>query len=74
MAKAPVVGDKYLVTFEELGRPTVRQDVEVPGLGIVCIDEADANYGKNNPDGAYFVRSSKAMGGRFVVVSRVHKA
>jgi len=74
MPKEPVVGDKYLVTYAELGRPTVPTDVEVPGMGVVVMDEADVHYGARNPDGAFFVRYSKPMGGRFIVVSRVHKA
>jgi hypothetical protein len=74
MPKAPVVGDKYLVTYEELGRPMQRQDIEIPGLGWLVVDEADVHYGINNPDGAYFIRQSKSMNNRFVVVSRVQKA
>lgn len=70
----PVIGDKYLVTYSQLGKPSHRQDVDVPGLGVVVVDEADVHFGQKEPEAAYFVRPSKALGGRFVVVSRMHKA
>lgn len=71
----PVVGDKYKVTFEQLGRPAYKCDVKVAGLGVVVLDDADINYGLTNENAAFFVRPSKALGeGRFVVVSREHKA
>ena len=70
----PVVGDKFFLTYEQLGRPTHRQDIEVAGLGVVVVDEADVHYGMNNPDGGFFVRLSRPLGNRFVVVSRQHKA
>ncbi|MCG9894910.1 MAG: hypothetical protein MH204_05500 [Fimbriimonadaceae bacterium] len=74
MTIQPVVGDKYLITYEQLGRPTHRQDVQVPGLGLVVLDEADIHFGKNTPDATYFVRPSGAIPGAFIVVSRVHPA
>jgi 3-mercaptopyruvate sulfurtransferase SseA len=70
----PVVGDKYLVSVEQLGKPTHRQDIEVAGLGVVVLDEADVHYCQQHPEGAFFVRLSMALGGRFVVVSRVQPA
>lgn len=70
----PVIGDRYFVTFEQLGTPTVRSDVEVPGLGIVVLDDADIHFAAKRPEAGFFVRQSKALGGRFVVVSRQHSA
>lgn len=71
----PVVGDRYYLTWEELGKPTAPTDVEVPGLGIVYLDDADIHYAKNTPDAAFFVRRSPALGEHhFVVVSRVRRA
>ncbi|MES1228185.1 MAG: hypothetical protein ABUL72_05900, partial [Armatimonadota bacterium] len=69
----PVVGDRYLFSWAELGKPTVRTDVKVPGFGIIVLDDADINYALKNPDtAAFFVRKSKALGtDQFVVVSRV---
>jgi hypothetical protein len=74
MRFAPVIGDKYQVTYEQLGRPSHRQDIEVAGLGVVVVDEADVHYGQQHEHAAFFVRPSKALGGRFVVVSRVQAA
>lgn len=72
----PVVGDKYLMTWAELGKPTVRTRVEVPGLGVVILDDADVHYAVNNPEvAAFYVRRSKVLGeGIFVVVARVQPA
>jgi hypothetical protein len=75
MAIEPVVGDRYYLTWEELGKPTVPTDVEVPGLGIVYLDDADVHYAVNNPGAAFFVRRSPALGEHgLVVVSRVRTA
>ncbi len=72
--RQPVVEDRYYVTWDELGRPTVRGDYEVPGLGIVVFDDADAHYATTGKSKGFFVRKSKALGGRFVVVSREQSA
>lgn len=70
----PVVADRYLVTWKDLGEPVTQGDYEVAGLGIVTIDDADLSFGLRVPDAHFFVRRSKALGGRFVVVSRQHPA
>ncbi|MBL8065255.1 MAG: hypothetical protein JNM34_05285 [Chthonomonadaceae bacterium] len=72
--RQPVVADRYLVTWEELGRPTVRGDYEVPGLGYVVFDDTDAYYATTGKSTSFFVRRSVALGGRFVVVSREQSA
>lgn len=76
MSFEPVVGDKYLFTWKELGSPTVPAQVKVPGFGIVHLDDADVHYAVQNPEtAAFYVRPSKALGSeRFVVVSRVQPA
>ena len=72
----PVVGDRYLFTWEQLGKPTVRTDVKVEGFGIVVLDDADVHYALKNPaDATFFVRRSRALGtDHYVVVSRVQRA
>ena len=42
--RIPVVADRYYVTWDEIGRPTVRGDYEVPGLGMLVFDDTDAFY------------------------------
>lgn len=76
MAYQPIVGDRYLVTFKQLGSPIVRTEVDVPGLGKVILDEADIHYAQKDPENAaFFVRKSKALGGAYLtVVSRMQKA
>ncbi len=76
MAFQPVVGDKYLVTWSDLGKPTVMGNYKIPGFGTVFLDDADVFYAKNNPlDAAFFVRTCKALGeGFFVTVSRIQSA
>ncbi|MBX3095903.1 MAG: hypothetical protein KF812_03500 [Fimbriimonadaceae bacterium] len=75
MAFEPVVGDRYYLTWEELGKPTVPTDVEVPGLGIVYLDDADVFYAVNTPGAAFYLRKSKSLGENgLVVVSRVRPA
>jgi hypothetical protein len=68
----------YLVTYEELGKPTAKGLYEVESLGTVGIDEADVRYVrdciKRGQDPAFFVSSSPVLGGRFVVVSRQRAA
>lgn len=67
----PIVGDRYLITWEELGKPTVRGDYKVSGLGTVVFDDADAHYAANNSPAQFVVRQSRPLGNRFVVVSRM---
>jgi hypothetical protein len=74
MPEINVVGDKSLVTFAEMGSPAAKCDVEVAGVGTIVLDEADIHYGTTNENAAFYVRPSKAMSGRHVVVSRVHSA
>ncbi len=71
----PVVGDKYFVTYRQLGSPRRKGLLPLAGLGQVLIDEADIHFGLQHPEGGFFIRPSKALGaGRFVVVSRQHPA
>ncbi len=76
MAFTPAVGDRYLFTWAELGKPQTNGDVKVPGFGWVLLDDADIHYAKSHPDvAAFFVRKSKALGtDHYVVVSRVEPA
>ena len=76
MPYEPVVGDRFVFTWEQLGKPTVRTDVKVDGFGIVVLDDADVHYALENPsDAKFFVRRSRALGtDHYVVVSRVHRA
>lgn len=73
MAFEPVVGDKYLVTWADLGKPTVPGDYKIPGFGTVFLDDADVHYALNNAAiAAFFVRKCKALGeNHFVTVSRM---
>ncbi|ARU41441.1 hypothetical protein CCB80_09970 [Armatimonadetes bacterium Uphvl-Ar1] len=76
MAIEPVVGDKYLFTWAELGKPTVAAEIKLPGLGVLIFDDADAHYAKQiGENAAYFIRRSRVMGeGIYVVVSRQQPA
>ncbi|MBL8067727.1 MAG: hypothetical protein JNM28_04705 [Armatimonadetes bacterium] len=76
MAIKPAVGDKYLYTWAQLGSPTVPGEIELPGLGKLLFDDADAYYAKNNRETAeFFIRRSMALGdGMYVVVSRRQSA
>lgn len=76
MAFEPVVGDKYLITWADMGKPTVQGDVKVPGLGVVYLDDADIHYALTNAStAAFYVRASRALGdGFFVTVARVQSA
>lgn len=73
MAFEPVVGDKYLVSWADLGKPTVPGDYKIPGFGVVFLDDADVHYALNNAGAAaFFVRKSRALGPQhFVTVARV---
>lgn len=72
--REPVVADRYYVTWDEIGSPTVRGDYEIPGLGMLVFDDTDAHYATTGKARAFFVRKSKALGGRYVVVSREQSA
>ena len=68
----------FEITFTELGKPTKRGDVKVTDLGKVMVDVADLNYASDMLEKGYeptfFISKSEPLGGRFVVVSRQHKA
>ncbi len=72
MPNTPVVGDKYYFSWAELGRPTVPGVIDLPGLGKLMFDDADAFFANKYRDQAgYFVRPSRPLGEKmFVVVSR----
>ncbi|MBS1714653.1 MAG: hypothetical protein JST30_09995 [Armatimonadetes bacterium] len=72
--RQPVIADRYYVTWEEIGRPTVRGDYEIPGLGTLVFDDADAFHATKFQNAGFFVRRSKALGGRYVVVAREQSA
>jgi len=75
MPFTPVVGDRYFFTWEELGKPTVRADIKVPGFGIIVLDDADVHYAATHSPAGFYVRKSKALGSNhYVVVSRLRKA
>lgn len=76
MPYEPAVGDRYFFTWEQLGKPTVRTDVKIPGFGVVYLDDADVYYAVRNPQTAgFYVRKSKALGtDHYVVVGRVESA
>jgi hypothetical protein len=76
MAIEPVVGDKYFFTWSELGKPTVKGEIDIPGLGKLIFDDADAHYANLNPDtAAFFIRRSSVLGPSiYVVVARQQSA
>lgn len=76
MANQPVVGDKYLFTWAELGKPTVQGSIKLPGLGTLIFDDADAHYANAVGDkAAFFIRKSGVLGKDiYVVVSRQQPA
>lgn len=76
MAFQPIVGDKYLITWADLGKPTVMGNYKIPGFGTIFLDDADVFYAAKNPDiAAFYVRKAKALGeGFFVTVARVQPA
>lgn len=70
-----IVGDRYYVSFAELGEPKRKGAYRVPGLGLVILDDADVHYAATQPAPGFFVRRSTALGPEaFVVVSRVQTA
>ncbi|MCA0361716.1 MAG: hypothetical protein LCH41_11770 [Armatimonadetes bacterium] len=76
MAIEPVVGDKYLYTWADLGKPRVNGVVELPGLGELILDDADIHYALKNPEvAAFFIRKAPVLGPKmYVVVSRMQPA
>ena len=76
MAFTPVVGDRYLFTYAELGRPLANGPVKVSGFGTILLDDADIHYAQKYSDqAAFYVRPSKALGDNmFVVVARMQPA
>jgi hypothetical protein len=70
-----VVGNRFYISYKDLGSPTVRSDIKIPGFGTVVLDDADVHYGINNPHGGYYIRKSQSLGADFyVVVSRKQPA
>ena len=70
-----IVGDRYYVSYAELGKPSRKGDYKVPGLGIVVLDDADIHYAKAVPSPGFYVRRSRSLGPEaFVVVSRAQTA
>lgn len=72
MALEPAVGDKYYLTWAELGKPTVPSDISIPGLGTLYLDDADIYYALGTEGAAFFIRKCPALGPtHYVTVSRV---
>lgn len=70
-----IVGDRYYVTYAELGSPMRKGDVKVHGLGTVVLDDADIHYATTKPNPGFYIRRSTALGSdAYVVVSRVQTA
>jgi hypothetical protein len=70
-----IVGDRYYVSYTELGSPMRKGDYSVPGLGTVVLDDADIHYALKMPTPGFYVRRARALGpDAFVVVSRVQTA
>ncbi len=72
--RQPVVADRYYVTWEEIGKPLIPGDYEIPNLGLLTLDDADVHFATRVPGAAFFVRRSAALGGRYVVVAREQPA
>lgn len=70
-----IVGDRYYISYAELGEPKRKGDFKVGGLGSVILDDADIHYAITNPNPGFYVRRSTAMGpNAYVVISRVQTA
>jgi hypothetical protein len=70
-----IVGDRYYVSFAELGSPQRKGDYKIPGLGVVVLDDADVHYAATSPSPGFYVRRARALGpDAYVVVSRVETA
>ena len=75
MPVQPIVGGRYLVSWEDLGKPRVRGHYKLAGFGIVVLDDADVYYAQNTPDAKFFIRKCEALGDQhYVVISRMHPA
>lgn len=64
----------YQLTHGELGRPTEKGWVEVPGGGKLLVDDADVRFFTVMSGRGYeptiFISRSPVMGGEYVVVAR----
>ncbi|HXH62337.1 MAG TPA: hypothetical protein VNI20_13400 [Fimbriimonadaceae bacterium] len=70
-----IVGDRWYVSYAELGSPKRKGDYKVPGVGTVVLDDADIHYAETMPQPGFYVRRSVALGpDAFVVVSRKQTA
>jgi hypothetical protein len=70
-----IVGDRYYVSYAELGSPLRKGDYKVPGLGTVVLDDADVHYARTQPTPGFYVRRSRPLGpDAYVVVARVETA
>lgn len=70
-----IVGDRYYVSYEELGSPQRKGDVKIHGLGTVVLDDADIHYAATAPTPGFYIRRARALGpDAYVVVSRVQTA
>ena len=70
-----IVGERFLVTYAELGNPVKTGDYKIASLGIVVLDDADIHYALNNSKAAFYVQRSRALGeNAYVVISRVQSA
>jgi hypothetical protein len=68
----------FQITFTELGKPPVKGQFALQGLGEVLLDDADMRYVKETSalgyEPTFFVSRSEPLKGRFVVVGRQEKA
>jgi hypothetical protein len=68
----------FEVTYSDLGKPGKKGDVAVKGFGTVMLDVADLRYIDDMKvlgyEPTFFVSRSAPLGGRYVVVSRQHRA
>jgi hypothetical protein len=70
-----IVGERYYVSFAELGSPQRKGDYKIPGLGTVILDDADIHYASTAPTPGFYVRRARTLGpDAYVVVSRVQTA
>ncbi|MEX2245015.1 MAG: hypothetical protein WD716_14360 [Fimbriimonadaceae bacterium] len=70
-----IVGDRFYVTYAELGSPLRKGDFRIPGLGTVVLDDADIHYATSVAEPAFFVRRSRSLGpDAYVVISRERSA
>lgn len=70
-----IVGDRYYVSYAELGSPLRKGDYKIHGLGVVVLDDADIHYASKSPSPGFYVRRARALGpDAYVVVSRAQTA